>query len=119
MTIETNFLDPAKNHFQERNYSMEDVRGLVDVMKNDWNVLSLTDLVYNHTANESPWILDNPDCSYNMINSPHLKPAYLMDRILWNFSLEVGRGQWENRGIPAHVTAEGHLAVSVVVIYIL
>ena len=59
---------------------MEDVGQLLDTMATEWEVLSLTDLVFNHTANESPWIQEHPECTYNLVNSPHLKPAYLLDR---------------------------------------
>jgi glycogen debranching enzyme len=80
-------------------------------MKEEWNMLSLTDLVFNHTANESPWLLEHPECSYNMINSPHLKPAYLVDRILWHFSLEVSEGKWDSNGVPAELKTEAQLQV--------
>jgi len=106
-----------KNHLKlnpvfssaDKVYTMKDVESLVQMMKNKWNVLSLTDLVYNHTANESPWLLEHPECSYNMINSPHLKPAYLVDRILWHFNLEVGEGKWANHGIPRELRTEEQL----------
>jgi len=90
---------------------MEDVAKLVSMMKDEWGVLSLTDLVFNHTANESPWLQEHPECSYNMINSPHLKPAYLVDRILWHFSLDVGAGKYEDKGVPAELRSEHHLQV--------
>src|SRR6218665_42659 len=90
---------------------MKDLEALVDFMKNEWEVLSLTDLVFNHTANESPWIQEHPECSYNMINSPHLKPAYLLDRILWHFFVEVGAGKFERHGVPASINSEDHLQV--------
>jgi len=92
---------------------MKDMAELVETMKNDWDTLSLTDMVFNHTATDSPWLLEHPECSYNMINSPHLKPAYLLDRILWHFSLEVGEGKWNEQGIPAELRTEEHLSVSV------
>lgn len=92
--------------------TMADVETLVQKLKNDWEILSLTDLVYNHTANESPWILEHPECAYNVVNSPHLKPAYLLDRILWHFSEEVSLGKWAEKGVPAKISEELHLNVS-------
>ncbi|ELU10759.1 hypothetical protein CAPTEDRAFT_167427 [Capitella teleta] len=89
--------------------SMEDVKKLVEKMKTEWNMLSLTDLVFNHTANESPWIQEHPECVYNVVNSPHLKPAYLLDRILWHFSEDVSHGKWGDRGVPAHLCEDHHL----------
>lgn len=94
-------------------YTLEDVKDLVKFMKDEWDILSLTDLVFNHTANESPWIQEHPECAYNVINSPHLKPAYLLDRILWHFSLDVASGKWRHCGIPPEVNTEDHLNVIV------
>ena len=95
----------------KKQYGYNDVQQLVTTMQNEWGILSLTDLVFNHTANESPWIQKHPECSYNLINSPHLKPAYLLDRTLWHFSNEVAQGKWEKRGIPAKLNSEQHLEV--------
>ena len=92
-------------------YSFEDVAKLVEMMQNAWDILSLTDLVFNHTANESPWIREHPECAYNLQNSPHLKPAYLLDRILWHLSNDVARGKLKDKGVPASVKTEEHLAV--------
>ena len=75
-------------------------------------LMSLSDLVYNHTDKDSPWVWQHPECTFNMVNSPHLRPAYIMDRIFEHFSLEVGRGEWESHGIPKCVHTEDHLNVS-------
>ena len=107
LKLNSTFNDASKT------YGYDDVAALVSMMKDDWEILSLTDLVFNHTANESPWILQHPECAYNLINSPHLKPSYLLDRILWHFSAEVARGEWEERGIPAELKTEEQLGVSI------
>ena len=92
-------------------YTFREVDELVQFMRSEWGVLSLTDLVYNHTANESLWIQEHPECVYNVINSPHLKPAFLLDRILWHVTLEVAEDKWEERGIPRKVRTQEHLEV--------
>lgn len=94
-------------------YTYKDVHNLVDKMAKEWKVLSLTDLVFNHTATDSPWIMEHPDCVYNLQNSPHLKPAYLIDRIFYHFNVEVADGKWKSKGIPSEITSEQHLEVHV------
>lgn len=48
-------------------------------LREEWGILSLTDVVWNHTANNSPWLRDHPESGYNIINSPHLEPALELD----------------------------------------
>ena len=90
---------------------MNDVGDLVQKMQVDWRVLSMTDLVLNHTSKDSTWLLEHPECSYNMRNTPHLRPAYIVDRILHHFSHEVGDGKWEADGVPAVIDSHEHLMV--------
>ena len=78
-------------------------------MRSEWKVMSIVDVVLNHTANNSPWLWDHPECSYNLENSPHLKPAFLLDRTLWHFSCQVADGQWSADGLPAEVNCEYHI----------
>lgn len=75
-------------------------------------MLSICDIVLNHTANESPWLREHPECTYNLQNCPHLRPAYLLDLTLYKFSLEVSKGLWEFSGVPAEVNCDEHLQVS-------
>ncbi|XP_053324912.1 glycogen debranching enzyme [Spea bombifrons] len=92
-----------------KTYSWSDVGKLVDKMKNDWNVLSITDVVYNHTASNSKWIKEHPECAYNLVNSPHLKPAWLLDRALWHLTCDVAQGKYAARGLPALIQTDQQL----------
>ncbi|KAI5963823.1 GDB1 [Candida pseudojiufengensis] len=53
---------------------------------NDNELLSLTDVVWNHTANNSEWLKDAPDSGYNQDTAPHLIPAIELDEALLKFS---------------------------------
>lgn len=92
-------------------YTLNDLDALVRKMENEWGVLSMTDLVFNHTSKDSPWLFQHPECSYNLENSPHLRPAYILDRILHHFSLEVAQGRWVKHGVPAEINQESQLQV--------
>lgn len=88
---------------------ISDVFQITERMRKEWKVLSICDIVLNHTANESTWLKEHPECSYNLVNCPHLKPAYLLDVALYQFSLDVAKGNWEFSGIPVAVNNEDHL----------
>ncbi|CAN8004123.1 unnamed protein product, partial [Ixodes hexagonus] len=90
-------------------HTMEDVAKIINTMCKEWKVLSMTDVVLNHVANETPWIREHPECTYNLKNSPHLKPAFLLDVVLHCFTLEIAEGKWEAEGVPPTITKEEHL----------
>lgn len=54
-------------------------------------MLSIVDIVLNHTANDSPWILDHPEATYNTDDCPHLWSAWLLDKALVDFSLDYSK----------------------------
>jgi glycogen debranching enzyme len=104
-------LNPNYN-LDSKTYDFNDVEVLVKKMAKEWGVLSMTDLVFNHTANNSDWVHEHPECTYNIVNSPHLRPAYVFDRILWHFSADIAEGKWTSNGIPPELSCEDHLHVS-------
>jgi glycogen debranching enzyme len=59
---------------------------LTSHMEKDLGLLSLTDVVWNHTAENSDWLQDHPEAGYNLHNSPHLISAYQLDTALLEFS---------------------------------
>lgn len=63
-------------------------------------------------ATNSRWIQDHPESAYNLVNSPHLKPAWVLDRALWHLSCDVAAGRYRDRGVPALIENEHHMHVS-------
>ncbi|XP_029313638.1 glycogen debranching enzyme-like [Cottoperca gobio] len=92
-----------------KHYTWGDIGNLVETLRKDWNMLCITDVVYNHTAVSSEWIHLHPECGYNLVNSPYLKPAWLLDRALWHLSCEVADGKYAERGVPALFQDEGNM----------
>ena len=81
----------------------------VEKMRVEWDMLSVVDVVWNHTAHNTEWIKEHPEAAYNIRNMPHLRPAYLVDRALWHFSNEVSKGKWIDHGIPPRIDADQQL----------
>ncbi|KAN0061359.1 bifunctional 4-alpha-glucanotransferase/amylo-alpha-1,6-glucosidase [Thecaphora frezii] len=59
-------------------------------IKEQWGILSMSDVVWNHTAHNSPWLNEHPEAAYNPLNSPHLTPAEELDRALLKYSARLG-----------------------------
>lgn len=64
----------------------KDVQKMVDSLERNHSLLSLTDIVLNHTAHNSAWLLEHPEAGYNLTTAPWLESAYLLDTAL----LELG-----------------------------
>ena len=83
------------------------LREITKSMQDDWGVLSIVDLVWNHTSFDTPWLMQHPEAGYNLVNSPHLRPAYALDAALSQFSQEIAEGKWEQAGIRPEIQHEG------------
>ena len=76
----------------------DDVADLVRRMESDHGLLSLTDVVWNHTANNSPWLLDHPEAGYNLATAPWLQAAFELDTALLEFGGDMAR-----LGLPTEI----------------
>ncbi|XP_050499688.1 glycogen debranching enzyme isoform X2 [Diabrotica virgifera virgifera] len=102
-------LNPVFKKSDGKMPTFEEVEQFTAKLRKDWKVTSICDIVLNHTANESKWIQEHPEVTYNCVNCPYMRPAYLLDAAFDFFSSEVKRGVYEDRGIPPDVTSEDHL----------
>ena len=92
------------------NGTFDKVKRIVDQMAKEWRILCITDLVYNHVSNDCALLRDHPSAAYNLINSPHLRSAVLLDSILMQFSRDVSEGKLQSKGIPSQIK-EYHLQI--------
>ncbi|XP_041751798.1 glycogen debranching enzyme isoform X1 [Coregonus clupeaformis] len=103
LSLNPEFSPPGKN------YTWTEVGELVQRLKKEWNMICITDVVYNHTAANSPWIKEHPECGYNLVNSPHLRSAWVLDRAIWHMTCNMADAKYAAMGLPAQVQNEGHL----------
>ncbi|XP_065187406.1 glycogen debranching enzyme-like isoform X3 [Sycon ciliatum] len=87
----------------------KEVHTLMKELHKDWGMFGMIDIVWNHTASDASWLRTHPEAGYNLKNSPHLKPAYELNRALMVFSSEVARGQYREHGINEYVRSEDNI----------
>lgn len=84
---------------------MEEVLGLA---RDRYGLLHLTDVVLNHTANNSVWLEEHPEAGYSPLKFPHLVPALELDDAIIEFS-----GSLKDHGLPTEVTSMDDLELIV------
>jgi glycogen debranching enzyme len=67
----------------------KDIAHMVKKMQSEHNLLSMTDVVWNHTANNSKWLESHPEAGYNVDTAPWLQSALCLDTALLKFSKEL------------------------------
>lgn len=83
--------------FDKRSISDENEKELIlsamlNKVWNDFGIISVTDIVWNHTACNSEWLQVHPEAGYNLKNSGHLRSAYELDEKLMVFSEGLANG---------------------------
>ncbi|KAI3383778.1 hypothetical protein SNEBB_008086 [Seison nebaliae] len=86
----------VNNQFRTKDDESVDYESMANYLKK-WRkkcgtrkLFYMSDIVLNHLANESEYLKNNPNFGYNLENSFHLIPAFLLDRLLFygNFYLK-------------------------------
>lgn len=76
----------------------KDVEKMVESLEKNHSLLSLTDIVLNHTAHNSTWLQEHPEAGYNLTTAPWLESAYLLDTKLLELSFKL-----EELGLPTEL----------------
>ncbi|KAK9765687.1 bifunctional 4-alpha-glucanotransferase/amylo-alpha-1,6-glucosidase [Basidiobolus ranarum] len=82
----------------------DQLKKVLNNIEENYGVLGLTDVVYNHTANNSEWLQHHPEAGYNLVNSPHLIPAFEFDTALLDYSAKLSE-----YGIPTKIESDNDL----------
>ena len=69
----------------------KDVARMLHTMETEHGLLGLTDVVWNHTADNSKWLQDHPEAGYNVETAPWLTSALELDSALLAFGAELER----------------------------
>lgn len=72
-----------------------DIVKLTKSMEQEHGLLGLTDVVLNHTANNSKWLQEHPEAGYNVSTAPWLESALKLDTELLAFGKDL-----EKHGLP-------------------
>ncbi|KAJ5584700.1 Glycogen debranching enzyme [Penicillium hispanicum] len=72
-----------------------DIASLISRMEKEYGLLTLTDVVWNHTANNSKWLEEHPEAGYSLETAPWLESALALDDALLSFSDDL-----EKLGLP-------------------
>ena len=64
----------------------KELETILKSMNEKYEIFGMTDIVWNHTACDSDWLIEHPEAGFNLENSPHLKVAFDLDESILSFS---------------------------------
>jgi glycogen debranching enzyme len=76
----------------------------LQMAKEEFGLMSLTDVVLNHTADNTVWLEEHPEAGYSPFNTPHLMPALEIDDAMIEFS-----GSLEANDLPTTIKSEADI----------
>lgn len=69
----------------------DDVAAMIKSMEKNHGLLGLTDVVWNHTANNSKWLEAHPEAGYNIETAPWLEVALELDNALLQYGTDLAK----------------------------
>ncbi|KAL8857696.1 MAG: hypothetical protein Q9178_005731 [Gyalolechia marmorata] len=69
----------------------QDVATMITSMEKNHGLLGLTDVVLNHTANNSKWLEEHPEAGYNIETAPWLEAALELDNALLQYGTDLAK----------------------------
>lgn len=69
----------------------KDVAAMIKSMESNHGLLGLTDVVWNHTANNSKWLEEHPEAGYNLETAPWLEAALELDNALLQYGTDLAK----------------------------
>lgn len=85
------------------------LKNVIEQLESTYGIMSTSDIVLNHTANDTHWIPHHPECGNNERTAPHLKAAIELDLALQKFSLDVAKGRYRQEGLSELIEDESAL----------
>ena len=83
----------------------KDLATLIAYLEAELDLMGMTDVVWNHTANNSKWLEEHPEAGYNIETAPWLESALELDTALLDFGNDL-----EKHGLPADLKNAGDLS---------
>jgi glycogen debranching enzyme len=77
---------------------------MVKRMETHYGLLSMIDVVWNHTASNSVWLHEHPEAAYNLKECSYLKAAYELEKGIMEFSQHI-----VTYGLSPDITSEEDL----------
>ncbi|WWD07354.1 glycogen debranching enzyme [Kwoniella europaea PYCC6329] len=81
-----------------------EIEKVVKMAKEKYGLGSVTDVVLNHMAYDSPWLEEHPEAGYSPHNTPHLAPAVELEDAILTLSTKL-----PSLGLPTTLHSEGDL----------
>ncbi|KAI4289061.1 MAG: hypothetical protein L6R35_001680 [Caloplaca aegaea] len=82
----------------------EDVAAMIKSAEKTHGLLGLTDVVWNHTANNSRWLEEHPEAGYNIETAPWLEVALELDNALLQYGTDLAK-----YGLPTELKSANDL----------